>query len=163
VTDAPQLQAIPLLHRLVAADVDFVVIGGVAVIAQGHVRLTKDLDITYATDPSNLERLAMVLQALDARLSGLSEDVPFVPDARMLRGVSVLTLDTPEGRIDLLAQPDGARPYRQLADRADTADLGGAVVRVASLPDLIAMKRAAGRLQDQADLQVLETILRLRG
>jgi predicted nucleotidyltransferase len=163
VTEPPQLHAAALLRRLAAADVDFVVIGGVAVIAHGHVRVTKDLDISYATDPANLERLAGVLQSIDARLSGLSEEVPFVADARMLRGTSVLTLDTTEGRLDLLASPDGAPPYRQLAERAETVDFGDVRVRVTSLDDLIAMKRAAGRLQDQADLQVLETILRLRG
>jgi predicted nucleotidyltransferase len=154
---------VPLLRRLAAADVDFIVIGGVAVIAHGHVRVTKDLDIFYATDAANLERLATVLQSVDARLSGLTEDVPFVADARTLRSMSVLPLDTSQGRLDLLASPDGASPYRELADRSETVDFGDVRVRVTSLDDLIAMKRAAGRLQDQADLQVLEAIRRLRG
>ena len=50
-----------MLRRLTEGGVDFVVIGGIAVIAQGHVRTTRDLDIAFADDAANLEALGQVL------------------------------------------------------------------------------------------------------
>ena len=57
-----------LLRRLVAAGVDFVVIGGIAAVLHGSARLTRDLDIVFAPDAGNLEALARVLPA-DATLA----------------------------------------------------------------------------------------------
>ena len=59
--NASDFRPVALLRLLAAAQVDFVVIGGVAVVAQGYARATRDLDITYATDAENLERLGGVL------------------------------------------------------------------------------------------------------
>jgi hypothetical protein len=152
-----------LLSRLVAADVDFVIIGGVAVVLQAQPRFTKDLDICYASDTTNLERLGGVLTALHARLRAIDEDLPFVADARALRQTQILTLSTDDGELDLLVDPSGSPPYADLRARADLVDLDGVQVRVASIEDLASMKRAAGRPQDLADLDALEIARRRRG
>jgi hypothetical protein len=68
----------------------------------------------------------------------------------------------PDGGLDLLVEPDGAPGYPALRRRADQVDLDGIVVRVASVDDLIAMKRAAGRPQDLVDLESLEIARRRR-
>jgi predicted nucleotidyltransferase len=162
VTEPPELRLVALLHRLAEARVDFVVVGGVAVAVQGYGRATKDLDITYATNGANLERLGHVLTELDAHLRGVPDDVPFVPDATTLKRVSILTLDTREGPLDLLVDPAGAPPYERLRERAETIDLDGREFRVAGIDDLLAMKRAAGRPQDLADVDALETVRRVR-
>jgi predicted nucleotidyltransferase len=162
VASASEFRPVALLRRLAAAQVDFVVIGGVAVATQGYGRSTDDLDITYATDAENLERLGGVLLSLHARLRGVAEDVPFVPDARTLRRVQLLTLDTDDGALDLLVDPAGAAPYAELRSRADRVDLDGSEIRVVALDDLIAMKRAAGRALDIADVEALEVARRLR-
>jgi predicted nucleotidyltransferase len=162
VTAISELQLVALLHRLAGADVDFVVIGGVAVAVQGYGRATKDLDITYATNAANLERLGKVLIGLAARLRNVQEEAPFVPDAQTLRRIAILTLDTSEGPLDLLVRPDGAAPYEQLRARADVIDLDGAEIRVVDIDDLLAMKRAAGRPQDLADIDALEAVKRVR-
>jgi predicted nucleotidyltransferase len=158
----PELKLEALLGRLARAEVDFVIVGGVAVAFQGYGRATKDLDITYATDEENLRRLGDVLLALNARLRGVAEDVPFVPDGRTLARTRLLTLDTDDGGLDLLADPPGAPPYATLRERADRVDLNGVVVAVASLGDLLAMKRAAGRPQDLLDIDALEVARRIR-
>ncbi|MDX6669426.1 MAG: hypothetical protein QOK04_2806 [Solirubrobacteraceae bacterium] len=142
--------------------VDFVVIGGIAAVLHGSPRATFDLDVCFATDESNLEALGEVLVGLDARLKGVAENVPFVPDAPTLRRVEVLTLDTAAGELDVLAKPSGVSRYEALRRRADRFDLGGFSVLVASLEDLIAMKQAANRPKDRADVEELETIRRLR-
>lgn len=152
-----------LLNGLVDGGVDFVIIGGVAVVLQAQPRFTKDLDICYAPDPANLERLGGVLSGLNARLRGIDEDIPFVADARMLRQTQILTLTTDDGDLDLLVDPSGAPPYAELRRDADLLDVAGIEVRVASIEHLTAMKQAAGRPQDLIDIEALKIARRRRG
>jgi predicted nucleotidyltransferase len=150
-----------LLVRLASSKVDFVVVGGVAVIAHGYERNTKDLDVCYSRDPANLDALGAVLVDLGARLRNIDEDIPFVPDARTLRGMEILTLDTPEGGLDLLVDPDGSPGYEALKANAERIDFDGFEILIASIEHLLAMKRAANRPQDQTDVEALLAIQRL--
>lgn len=156
------LGVLSLLRRLTEAGVDFVVIGGVAVILQAAPRLTRDLDICYATTPANLERLGRVLIQVGATLRDVGDDLPFVPDAQTLRKTETLTLSTREGNLDLLVRPAGSPTYGRLRSRADRMDIDGLTIAVAAVTDLIAMKRAAGRPQDIVDLESLEIARRRR-
>jgi len=158
----PDLDAQRILRALVDRGTDFVVIGGIATVLHGSSRNTFDLDVSSAADPQNLQALGEVLVSLGASLRGVPEDVSFVPDAATLRKVEVLTLDTVAGRFDVLARPAGVASYSELRRTAERYDVGGFVVLVASIPSLIAMKRAAGRPKDLADIAELEAILRLR-
>ncbi len=160
--DEPPFRLTRMLRALVDANVDFVVIGGVAINALGYERYTKDLDICYSPAEENLDALGGVLIALEGRLRGVDEDVPFVLDGTTLRQTRILALTTSEGGIDLLVEPSGAPSYAALRERALLAEVGTATVRVASLEDMLAMKRAAGRPQDLADVEALETIKRMR-
>ena len=161
-TRPPELKLDVLLDRLIKGGVDFVVIGGIAAVVHGSPRNTFDLDICFATDDANLDALGAVLVGLRARLKGVTEELPFVADARTLRQVELLTLRTPDGDIDLLAKPRGAPSYDTLRRNAERYDVAGSIVRVASLADLMAMKQEADRPRDRADLVELETISRLR-
>jgi hypothetical protein len=60
-----------LIERLVSGGVDFLIVGGVAVVAHGHPRFTKDLDICYARDRANVDRLAAALAPLHPYLRGV--------------------------------------------------------------------------------------------
>ena len=160
--DQPNFRLGSLLRLLTEADVDFVVVGGVAVVLQASPRFTRDLDICYAPSQDNLERLGKVLVDIRATLRGIDEDVSFVPDERTLRRTQMLTLSTREGDIDLLVDPGGSPGYDALRDRADRMDLDGIMVAIASVEDMIAMKRAAGRPQDLVDLEALEVARRRR-
>lgn len=157
-----EFDATELLRRLVAAGVDFVVIGGIAAVLHGSARLTRDLDIVFAPEQGNLEALGGVLVRSKARLRGVDGDIPFVPDARTLNGVQLLTLETDAGWFDVHRRPDGAPPYERLRREAVRMDAGGFSILVASIDDLVAMKRAAGRPQDLVDIETLEAIQTLR-
>jgi hypothetical protein len=150
-----------LLGCLTRRGVDYVVVGGIAAVLWGSPRNTFDLDVCPATDPGNLEALARALVELEARLRGIEEDVPFSPDARTLGQVEMLTLDTTAGPLDLVMRPDGAPVYDRLRRSATRVDIGAAAVLVASIEDLIAMKRAAGRPKDELDVEELEAIQRI--
>jgi hypothetical protein len=157
----PEFRPSELLHRLIAAEVDFVVIGGFAAVTHGSTMLTRDLDICYSPEQGNLDRLGATLIELDSRLSGVTEDIPFVPDGHTLRRTQILTLVTAAGRLDLLVDPSGSPGYAALSERALRVEWAGTTIKVASLEDLIAMKRAAGRTKDLLAVEELEAIQRL--
>lgn len=157
-----EFQPLDLLRSLTARGIDFVLIGGYAAVLHGSPRVTQDLDICHSTEPANLNVLGETLVELGARLYGVDEEVPFVPNERTLAQVSLLTLDTSLGKLDLMAHPAGIRSYATLRAGADAYDVGGFVVRVASISDLMSMKVSAGRPKDLADLVELEAIERLR-
>lgn len=158
----PELDARAILRQLAVEGVEYVLIGGLAAVLQGSPVNTVDFDLCFDRAPDNLERLGRALSALDARLRGVAEDVPFVPDATTLRRVEVLTLDTRAGWLDVLRRPAGVNGYTALRERADVVTIDGMTVCVASVKDLIAMKRAAGRDKDLRHIVELEAILRLR-
>jgi hypothetical protein len=75
--------------------------------------------------------------------------------------VALLTLDTSAGPLDLIPHPPAAPPYETLRRRARRVDVGGLAVLVASIDDLLEMKRAAGRAKDLADVEELEALRQL--
>ncbi len=143
------LDARPLLGALVRHAVDFVVIGGMAGLAHGSTYPTFDLDIAYARDAANLERLAVVLREVGVTPRGAPADLPFQADARTLANGSNFTFDSQYGKFDVLGHADGLSSYEDLRQTATVAEIEGVDVRVASLDHLIAMKRAANRPKDR--------------
>ena len=146
-----------ILRRLARAGVSFVVVGGLAAQSHGSPTSTDDLDICYARDPDNLRALAAVLADVAAVRRGLPADAPPMPplDARTLRAGGLFTLSTRFGDFDLLADPDPGLDYEVLAAHAVQASVHGIPLLVASLDDLMAMKRAAGRPKDRIELEIL--------
>lgn len=141
-----------LVDALSAEQVDYVVIGGVALVLQGAPRTTADLDICYDRSSENVERLARSLAPWNPRLRGAPDGLPFRLDARTIRSGLNFTLTTDRGDIDLLGEVTGVGNYRAVAADAQTLSLYGHDVRVMSLDTLERAKRAAGRLKDLTDL-----------
>ena len=146
------------LKALTDGGVRFVVIGGIAGKLWGSPAVTVDLDICYARDPANLEALAEVLRRLQARLRGVRDDVPFQLDARSLAIGDHFTFTTSAGDLDILGLPAGTEGYSALRERATSVEVEGVELWVASLEDLIRMKRAAGRARDLRDVEILTAV-----
>ena len=147
-----------LFRRLSDAHVEFVVVGGLAVISHGHVRATLDLDVCYARTPENLERLSSALAPLQPKLRGAPAELPFFWDVQTLRNGLNFTLTTTAGDIDVLGEVTGLGGYGEIALRSETIDLYGGKVRILSLSDLIRSKAAAGRAKDLVDLEALRRL-----
>jgi len=145
----PEFEPVPLLEALNRGGVDYVVIGGVAAGGHGSAIGTLDLDVAYARDRENLERLAEVLRGLGATLRGTPPNVPFQLDADALSQGGNFTFATPLGSLDILAYPAGAPAYDTLVGAATMIQVGGMAVWIASIDHLIAMKEAAGRPKDK--------------
>jgi predicted nucleotidyltransferase len=145
-----------LLERLREAEVDFVLVGGLAVNAWGYLRATRDVDLVPDPSSENLARL-------DALLVGLGGKVEvggrlLEPDAirTFLRTGDRTLVLTDLGRIDVLQGLPQIPTFSALDERATEVDLDGLVVKVCSLDDLLAMKRTSDRPRDRDDLEALE-------
>ena len=156
-SELKQFQPDVILASLIDHGVRFVLVGGLAAQAHGSPSLTADLDICYARDGDNLTRLAATLDELAAVRRGLPSDAPRMPplDARTLRAGGIFTLTTTAGDFDLLADPDPGFGYDRLRASAVSTTVAGHPILVASLADLIDMKRAAGRPKDRIELEIL--------
>jgi transcriptional regulator with XRE-family HTH domain len=151
----PHLEPHPLLRALTQHGVDFVLIGGMACLARGSSYPTYDLDIAYARDQANLERLAGALAELGVSLRGVSPDLSFVADVRTLANGANFTFDTEHGMFDVLGDAEGISSYEELRRDATVLYVKGLAVRVASIEHLIAMKRTANRTKDKLMLDEL--------
>lgn len=138
-------EVIRLLER---HKVRYVLVGGLAAITHGSSLVTVDVDVCHATDAANLDAMAAALRDVHAELRGADPGLPFRLDAKTLRMGDSFTFATDIGAIDILATPSGTAGYEDLARTADRVDLFGFSVAVASIEDLIRMKRAAGRPKD---------------
>jgi hypothetical protein len=155
---AAEFDPAPIVQALNRHEVDFVLIGGQAAILFGSARATFDIDIAYARDRQNLERLADALRELGARLRGAPDDVPLLLDAETLERGMNFTFTTRFGPLDILGEPTGAPPYAELKRAAVATEVAGSRIPAASIDHLIAMKEAAGRPQDKVDAQELRVI-----
>lgn len=156
------LRYFSLLKVLCEHDVEFVVIGGVAVILHGVERATKDVDVVPEQSRENLARLWEALVDLDARPAEVKDfrpeemPMPFSLDG-LVEGGGNWVLTTRLGRVDVMQWVAGVDTYEELRANAATEDVPevGATVWFAGLDDLLAMKREAGRDQDLMDITAL--------
>lgn len=146
-----------LLRRLAEADVEFVVVGGLALNAWGVVRGTKDVDVVIATASGNIKRVAEVAVAAGGHVQRGEAllGTPFSIAAALADGDQV-AIETDLGRLDVVQGLDGVPDFEELRSRAVEAEILGSTVWVCSRNDLREMKRAAGRTRDLADIEDLD-------
>jgi hypothetical protein len=93
-----------LLKTLNRGMVDYILVGGVAAAAHGSARLTQDVDVVYARDPEDLDRLAAALAPYAPHLRGAPPGLPFRWSVETLSGGLNFTLTTTLGDLDLLGR-----------------------------------------------------------
>lgn len=152
-TDTP-LDAERILRALAEHEVDYVLIGGLAMQTYAHVRATNYADLIPAPDPANLDRLAAALRSLDARMLNPDEEDTEI-DAKMLPRATIWQFVTRDGGIDVMHEVPGGRSYGELSEGALVVRLGDINVPVVGLDDLIQMKLARGRPVDLSDVASL--------
>jgi hypothetical protein len=133
------------------AGVEYVLVGGIAMIRHGVVRATRDIDAVFAPSEENIARIRDLIEKWKATR----------PDGSPVRMEEVrpdrtIHLATPHGDLDLLSERIAGIAYSTLRERADVKSVDGVPAPICSLPDLVAMKRTAGRERDAADLSDLE-------
>jgi hypothetical protein len=146
------------VRALCDAQVEFILIGGVAASLHGSSNVTFDLDICFSRKPENLRRLASALASFHPRPQGLPPDLPFIRDEATLRNGTIFTLETSLGNIDLLAEVAGVGAYEEAKARSIELIAFDRRLSMLDLPSLIASKRAAGRPKDLLVLPELESL-----
>lgn len=135
-------------RELRATQIDFMLIGGQAVLLHGRPRATEDIDLTLAADPSRLDDVLMICRALE--LEVLADDVEtFVRQSFVLPAA-----DEQTGiRVDFIFSSTG---YERMAiARANIVEVRGELVPFAAVEDLIILKLIAGRSVDMEDVKAV--------
>jgi hypothetical protein len=158
------MKTLDLLVKLQQADVDFVLVGGLAVQLHGYMRMTYDVDLVLAMNDENLVRFIDV-----AKGQGLAPVIPVPIDSlknaalidqwHREKGMLAFALREPSvagSVIDVLVRPDVS--FERLSAEATEAEFMGKRIRIASIDHLLEMKRIANRPKDLLDIAALEKI-----
>jgi hypothetical protein len=153
--EPPRLDVDRIIATFHRYGVDFVVIGGIAVLAHGHPRATFDLDFVAELTAENMQRLAVALEELGARIRGVDAALLEVnpTDPAQLASGANWTLVTDAGWLDFMPGAEGVRDYAEIV--ADAVTVRDGTFRVVGLDDLIRMKRTSGRDKDLDDIAAL--------
>ena len=139
-----------MLQKLSAHNVDYLVVGAIALAAHGIPRATGDMDIWVNATPENAQRIYRALVAFGAPLEELSQDDFTIPGTVFQIGVVPL-------RIDILTTIDGVSFDEAWPDKI-IVDFNGFPMPVLSKKLMIQNKRSSARLKDVVDLEALEKI-----
>ena len=155
-----------LLQALSENQVQYVLVGGMAVQLHGYLRSTFDIDLVLAMNDENLSRFIAV-----ARQFGLVPAMPVPIDSlknasqieqwHREKGMLAFALREPQtggSVVDVLVRPDV--PYERLRVNAVMGKLYAQHIWIAAIDDLLEMKRAANRPKDRLDIEALEKIKR---
>jgi predicted nucleotidyltransferase len=136
-----------LLRFLNEEGVEYLVVGGMAVNYHGYHRSTGDLDLWVAITPENQGRLATAL----IRFGFSPQSVARRP---LLERPKFIRIGQPPIRVEIHSDISGVQ-FKECFPRAERCVVAGVEVRIISLQDLRANKRATGRTKDRADLEAL--------
>jgi hypothetical protein len=149
------MNATPLLSSVAAAlaevRLEAVLIGNAAAAIQGAPVTTVDFDFMFRATPVNLAKLKKFARRLEAVILR-----PYYPASALFRVMN----DDRGLQADFMPAIHGVKSFTSLRSRAEKIALGGHVLWVAHLADVIASKRAADRPRDKAVLDILEKTLR---
>ena len=152
-----------ILSQLHDRHVDFVIVGGVAAALHGSSRVTFDLDVVPSLAEQSWQAAVDLLWSLGAR-PRIPESLERIRDVEQVRrwrrdkGMLALNFRTPDGstEVDLLVSESDQ--FASLRERAVKVTIDQRTLFVASIDDLITMKRHAGRPQDLLDIAQLQEI-----
>ncbi len=152
------------LKQLLDAEVDFVLVGGLAVALHGYQRVTLDIDVVLAMTPDNLRRFIDI-----AKAAGLSPIIPvpieslanpdLIDQWHREKGMLAFALrgsDLSKSVIDVLVRP--LIPYADMKHDAVNVPVGPLTIPIASIDHLITMKTGTGRSKDAIDIEELRKI-----
>ncbi|CAN5448402.1 hypothetical protein BH10ACI3_BH10ACI3_22040 [soil metagenome] len=146
------------ITSLAANNVDYVIVGGVAISLHSSGYITQDLDFCYSRTKENIRRLVEALGAFDPIPRNWPEGLPFFFDERTLLNGTNFTFDTSIGAIDLLGEVKGIGDYTDALANSLEYSIYGATIKAFDLDALIVSKTAADRPKDHLVLPELRAL-----
>ncbi len=159
---AKDAELLTLIDRLLAAEVEFVLVGGLAAVVQGAPITTFDVDVVHRRSAENVDRLLTFLGTVNAHYRG-RPDPPLPPSRSALLGPGHSLFMTDLGPLDALGAIEGGADYETLLPRSLVVPLAGRALRLLTLEAIVALKRSSADPKDKLRLPVLEATLRRRG
>ena len=153
----PDLSA--LLEGLVEADIQFILVGGLAAVIQGAPITTMDVDIVHRQSPENISKLLGFLKSIGAFYRRLDHKV-IEPNREDLEGEGHALFATRLGPLDVLAAIEGGKAYEDLLAHTIEIEFRGHRVRVLNLKSLVKYKKTSKDSKDKRRLPVLQETLR---
>jgi predicted nucleotidyltransferase len=150
------LQLRELLARLTEAEIEFVLVGGLAVNAWGYLRATRDIDLVPEPSSANLEKLDTMLRHVGGKVDIGGQLLDENAIKTFLRAGDRTLVATDFGEVDVLQGLPQIPSFAVLDAEAKSVDVDGLIVRVCSLEHLREMKRSSERPRDREDLVALE-------
>ena len=143
------------IELLNAHNVQYLIVGGYALAFHGHPRYTKDIDVWIATNTENAERMLKVLTDFGFSSLALSQQ-------DFLEKDNIIQLGLPPNRIDILTSVDGIE-FENSIHQSSVLEVDGVNIHLIGIHNLIENKIASGRLQDLADVEKLQALLKEQG
>ncbi len=147
-----------LLERLLEADIEFVLVGGLAAVVQGAPITTLDVDIVHRRTQENVDRLIAFLASAGARYRN-RPGPPLSPSRSALLGPGHSLFMTDLGPLDALGAIEGGADYDRLLPLSLSIEVAGRSLCVLSLETIVGFKRASSDPKDKLRLPVLEAVL----
>ena len=152
-----------IIERLAKAEVDFVLVGGLAAVTHGSSMATQDIDICCSLAPDNLLRIQSALEDLNPVHRMTTNLIPLKLTEENCKSLKNLYLETDWGQLDCLGEILGLGGFEEVKHLSETIRLDGNECRILRIDALIAAKKAMGRPKDIETIKQLEVIQRERG
>ena len=156
-----------LFRELQKHDVQYVVVGGIAINLHGVERATMDVDLVLAMDEGNLQRFLRVATELELKpslpvkiesLCNAAQLDEWVRDKHMI-AFNLRPASKTAPSVDIIVQPKV--PFETMYRNRVEKDIGGVRFKLASIDDLIALKTGTGRNKDASDVVALNKVKRI--
>ena len=154
-----ELNLSAILEGLLEADIEFVLVGGLAAVVQGAPVTTMDVDIVHNRSSENLSKLIKFLNSVDT-IYRRPDDKVIKPNAKDISGMGHFLLTTRFGPLDVLAFIEQKKVYADLLKHAVEIEFRSHIIQVLDLKTLIDLKKASKNPKNKQKLVVLEETLR---
>ena len=161
-TDSEKPTALDLsaiLEGLLAADVEFILVGGLAAVVQGAPVTTMDVDIVHNRSPENISKLISFLKSID-EIYRRPDGKVIGPNEGDISGKGHFLFTTRLGPLDVLAFVEQGKVYEDLLEHTVEIEFRGHIIRVLNLKALVEFKKTSRAPEDKQRLIVLEETLR---
>jgi len=146
-----------LTRRLIAAQVEFVLVGGFAALAHGVMRSTRDVDICCRFSEENLMRIQKAFADIHP-VHRSRTDLPLELTPELCASLKNLYLETDLGIVDCLSEILGVGDFDEVARHAVELELPIGTCRVIDIGTLIRAKEAMNRDHDRITVKHLKEI-----
>jgi hypothetical protein len=152
-----------LVERLIRSHVEFVIVGGFAVLAHGASLMTEDIDICCPFSEQNLQALQSAVRDLRPVHRMTPQRLPFELTPSLVSSLKSLYLATDLGKLDCLGEVLGVGGFEQVKRRSIEVKFESGPCKVLNIDALIEAKAAMNRTRDRMAISQLKAIKERQG